>query len=180
MMKQKRIKTSASIRAESSNHISQRIIALEHYKQAKQIALYQAIQGEVNLNTVWHNACKEQKTCYFPVLNENKTLSFLPATPSTPFIKNQFHIPEPDVSKQLAITVEQLDLILMPLVAFDFNCTRLGMGEGYYDRTLENKSHPILIGIGYQFQCVDSIEPEPWDITMDAVITQRAIYWHAL
>lgn len=179
-MKQKRLKTAAKIRATASTQICQRISALEIYQSAKQIALYQAIHGEIDLSGLWHNATKEQKKCFFPTLNENKTLAFLPADPTTPFKNNAFNIPEPDVDKALAVPIEKLDLILIPLVAFDFKCTRLGMGEGYYDRTLENKYHPMIIGVAYQFQLVNHIEPEHWDIPLDGVVTQRAIYWHSL
>ena len=65
----------------------------------------------------------------------------------------------------------------MPLVAFDADCTRIGMGAGYYDRTLENKKRCFLIGVAHQFQYVDYIEPQPWDVPLDAVITNKNIYW---
>lgn len=68
----------------------------------------------------------------------------------------------------------------MPLVAFDVRCTRLGMGAGYYDRTFQDKTHGSLFGVAYQFQRADFIQPHPWDIHLDAVITQRAIYWKTL
>ncbi len=180
-MKQIRTKMSASYRASASKQICTRIGSLEQYRQAKRIALYFANNGEVDLDSIWKSAPLQGKFCYFPVINEKYlTLSFLPATPATPFKKNRFGIPEPDVSHDLAISVEELDLILMPLVAFDVRCTRLGMGAGYYDRTFQDKTHGCLFGVAYQFQRADFIQPHPWDIPLDAVITQRAIYWKTL
>ncbi|MFO3148420.1 5-formyltetrahydrofolate cyclo-ligase, partial [Legionella pneumophila serogroup 1] len=176
-IKQVRSKLSVSYRTASSNQICTRIRSLEQYRQAKRIALYFAVNGEVDLTFLWKSAPLQGKYCYFPVLNNDSTLSFLPATPSTPFKTNKYDIPEPDVDIELALPVDELDLIIMPLVAFDAHCTRLGMGSGYYDRTLANKSKAHLLGVAYQFQRVDYIEPRPWDVPLDAVITQKAIYW---
>lgn len=176
-IKQVRSKLTVPYRSTSSNQICTRIRSLEQYRQAKRIALYFAINGEIDLTTLWNSAPLQGKFCYFPVLNNDSTLSFLPATPNTPFKSNRYSIPEPDVSPDLAIPVDQLDLIIVPVVAFDIRCTRLGMGAGYYDRTLENKKHGHIIGVAYQFQRVDFIEPQPWDVPLDAVVTQKAIYW---
>lgn len=176
-IKEVRSKVSTSYRSTSSNQICTRIRALEQYRHAKNIALYFAINGEIELDSLWNSAPLQGKFCYFPALNDNLTLSFLPATPATPFKNNRYGIPEPDVSFDLAIDVEELDLMIVPLVAFDMRCTRLGMGAGYYDRTLEKKKPKHLFGVAFQFQQVDFIDPQPWDIPLDAVITQKAIYW---
>lgn len=176
-IKQVRSQVSTGYLASSSNQVCNRIRSLEPYRLAKKIALYCSVNGEINLSSLWDSAPLHGKYCYFPVLNENQTLSFLPALPNTPFKKNQYGIPEPDVSIELAIPIEELDLIILPLVAFDMRCTRLGMGAGYYDRTLQNRTHKQLFGVGFQFQQIDFIAPEPWDIPLDAVITQKAIYW---
>lgn len=176
-IKQVRSKISAPYRTISSNQICNRIRSLEQYRRAKRIALYFAANGETDLTNLWNSAPLHGKFCYFPALNDDLTLSFLPATPKTPFKKNRYGILEPDVSFDLAIPLEELNLIIMPLVAFDFRCTRIGMGAGYYDRTLKNIKNVTLLGVAYQFQRVDFIEPQPWDIPLDAVITQKAIYW---
>lgn len=176
-MKQVRSKLSDPFQATSSNQVCARIRTLEQYRQAKRIALYFAVNGEVNLHSLWSSAPLQGKYCYFPVLNEQSTLSFLPATPATTFKRNHYGIPEPDVSLDLALPIEELDLIIMPLVAFDIKCTRLGMGAGYYDRTLENRKKAFFLGVAYQFQRVDFINAEPWDVPLDAVVTQKAIYW---
>lgn len=176
-IKQVRSKVTDSYRNTSSNQICERIRALSQFQDAQHIALYHPINGEIDLTPLWIESKLTNKTYYFPVLNDNSTLSFFPATPSTQFKKNKFGIPEPEINPELLKTANDLDLILMPLVAFDMRCSRLGMGAGYYDRTLENKNGCLLFGVGYQFQRVDFIAPDPWDVPLDAVVTQRAVYW---
>jgi|GEM_PF-5512557 len=65
---------------------------------------------------------------------------------------------------------EQLDCILVPLTAFDDKGHRIGMGGGFYDRTLESARLPSLLGVAYGFQRVMRIVPQPWDIVLDDVI----------
>ncbi|MDP1602301.1 MAG: 5-formyltetrahydrofolate cyclo-ligase [Legionella sp.] len=160
-----------------SSQICAIIRQLEQYRYSKHIALYHACNGEVDLSDLWRTAPLQGKFCYFPVMNTEKKLSFLPATPATPFKNNRFGIPEPDVDLSKAILPKNLDLIFMPLVAFDDNGTRLGMGGGYYDRTLAKEHHPLLIGVAYEFQHQDFIAPSEWDIPLTAIITQRTTYW---
>lgn len=177
LMKKRRCNTCPEDRMLASHQIRSRILALDSYKKANHIALYFAIQGEIDLSSLWHHAFLEGKSCYFPVLQEDLTLAFLPATPSSPLKKNPYQIPEPDLDLDYSIPIETLDLIIAPLLAFDLQCTRLGMGAGYYDRTLKNKTHKQLIGVAFPFQLVDFIEPQPWDIPLDAVVTPDRIYW---
>ncbi len=161
----------------ASNKVCQQITSIHQYRYAKTIALYHAVNGEIDLSGLWKSAPFQGKFCYFPLLNDDKTLSFLPATPVTPFKKNKYNIPEPDVSRELAIPASELDLIFMPLVAFDIMGTRLGMGAGYYDRTLEGENHPLLIGVAYDFQRSDFLQPQPWDVPLTAIITPKHQYW---
>lgn len=161
----------------SSAQVCERILALQQYQYAQHIALYRDKDGEISLNSLWNRAFLDGKYCYFPVLNDDKTLTFLPATPDTAFGENRYGIAEPQVSKEKAISPQDLDIILMPLVAFDEKGTRLGMGGGYYDRTLEKVTHPLLIGVAYEFQRQPYLEPGKWDVPMMATITPQAIYW---
>ena len=95
---------------------------------------------------------------------------------------NDYGIPEPEHNDEKSIQAEQFDLMFIPLVAFDSKCNRIGMGGGYYDKTLafkkesEKKSKPLLIGLAYEFQKIDAIEKNAWDIPMDAIITENKTY----
>lgn len=159
----------------ASVKICAKIRALNQYRQAKHIALYHAAEGEIDLGSIWQSAPLQGKYCYFPALN-NHALTFLPATPATQFTENHYGIAEPDVAPTLALMPEKLDIIFMPLVAFDQTGTRLGMGAGYYDRTLENKKLPLLIGVAYEFQRLNYIERQPWDVPLALIITEQKIY----
>jgi len=161
----------------ASRKICERILKLEAYRYAKRLALYQAVKGEVDLSELWRSAPTQGKYCYFPALNDDFTLSFLPATPTSEFVNNRYKIPEPVISKQEAANTKTLDIIFIPLVAFDSYGTRLGMGAGYYDRTLATPHESLLIGVAYEFQRVPFIQPEPWDVTLDAVITEKNTDW---
>jgi 5-formyltetrahydrofolate cyclo-ligase len=135
------------------------------------------VNGEINLSNLWQSAPLQGKYCYFPALNEDLTLSFLPAKPTSPFIENRYGIKEPDITRDQAIPLEQLDIIFVPLVAVDPKGTRLGMGAGYYDRTLKNGPPPLLIGVAYEFQRLSFIMAREWDVPLNVVITEDQIYW---
>jgi len=160
-----------------SHAINQKILTLTHYKQAQHIAFYHAVHGEIILKSLYHTAEAQQKKCYFPVMHKNTTLSFLPANSHTIFNNNPHGIPEPSVSHEQAIALEKIDLMLMPLVAFNKQGARLGMGKGYYDRTLEKKRPSFLLGVAYEFQCQPKIQTQVWDVPMHAIVTEKTIYW---
>jgi len=168
---------SPSYQKKISSQICAHIRTLDQYRYAKRIALYQAVNGEIDLGALWRSAPTQGKYCYFPVLNDDHTLSFLPATPASSFHKNRYGIQEPVAERELALTPEQLDLIFVPLVAVDPGGTRLGMGAGYYDRTFADRRLPLLVGVAYEFQRLSFIEAQSWDISLNVVITERAIYW---
>lgn len=160
-----------------SNKICNRIRSLNQYRHAKRIALYHATNGEVDLGSIWRSAPLHGKYCYFPVMSHEHSLLFLPATPATAFSRNQFGILEPETDSEHAIAPNELDLIIAPLVAFDPYGTRLGMGKGYYDQTLATLKPHLLLGVAYEFQLHPYIAPKPWDVRLDAVVTEKNIYW---
>lgn len=160
-----------------SNKISNRIRALNQYRYAKRIALYHALNGEVDLGNIWRSAPLHGKYCYFPVVTKEGTLLFLPATPASNFYTSAYGILEPEAEHHHAISPEALDLILVPLVAFDKQCTRIGMGKGFYDRALAAHRPKLLIGVAYEFQHYPYIEPQSWDVQLDAIATEKTIYW---
>lgn len=165
-------------RKKASQRLCARLQALPVYQQATHLALYQAIDGEVDLHTLWMLAEQAGKTCYMPVMNtQTKMLLFLPTTSKSPQQTNAYRIAEPKIPLSKAIALDRVDLMLMPLVAFDRYGTRLGRGAGYYDRTLAHKKPRCLLGIAYEFQHHDFLSPEPWDVPLHGVVTEKTIYW---
>ncbi len=94
---------------------------------------------------------------------------------------NRYGIFEPELNCSHICPVAELDFILTPLVAFDSQGNRLGMGGGYYDRTLAQipdnaVKKPVLIGIAHQCQEVDALPIASWDVPLDYIVTPERIY----
>ena len=176
-IQQQRLALSAETIANNSQRIAEKLIALTAYDHARRIACYIAHAGEVDSSYIWEHAWQQGKQVYLPVLDPkiNNTLLFLAFHPEDKLVPNRFGILEPALKVKNSYDPAKLDLIILPLVAFDDKANRIGMGAGYYDRTLAfMQSKPIkpkLIGIAYDFQRVAEIIPQPWDIRLDCVIT---------
>lgn len=154
------------------------------FMNSNRIAFYMANDGELDPSYLMANAWAMGKDCYLPVLmhTHNKSLLFAPYEPDAPMTYNQFGIPEPAVAARHKIKARNLDLIIMPLVAFDKRGNRIGMGGGYYDRTLaflnaRTQWHkPRLVGIGYSFQETPSINSESWDVPLSYIATEKEFF----
>lgn len=161
-----------------STIICHHIVSTSEFQTAHHLAFYMPKEGEVDLRPLIELAEDSGKSCYLPVL-ESQKLSFYCYKNNDPLIKNRYGIEEPQIQEKIPKNLEDLDLILMPLVAFDPKCHRIGYGAGYYDRTLHQKkkhSKPWLIGVGYEFQKVEDIIPDSWDIALNKIITEKTIY----
>lgn len=153
-------------------------------QHSKRIAFYFAANGEIDPLPLIDRARAAGKRCYFPVLRErpSKSLWFAELKTSQPIKLNRFGIPEPGNHHRQITMPWGLDLIILPLVAFDLSGNRLGMGGGFYDRTLSFKltrSHwqgPKLIGLAHELQKVRRLPVNAWDIPLDAVITEKQLY----
>lgn len=157
-----------------------RLIALPEYQSAQRVAAYFAVNGEIGLQPLIEHAWAHGKQVYLPNLDQ-KALRFSPYFEGQAMRKNRFRLPEPDVDESEMLTPEQLDLVLAPLVVFDADGNRIGMGGGYYDRSfafrkLPGNDSPKLIGVAHELQKVDRLEPQVWDVRLDKVVTERAVY----
>lgn len=154
------------------------------FRISRKIACYCAHDGEIDPRVVVEHIWETDKICYFPVVprSSREPLWFAAADPSTPLAANRFGILEPVVEDNAFVRAQKLDLILLPLVGFDRNGNRIGMGGGYYDRSLsflrdqKHMQKPRLIGLAHDFQRVDGIEATPRDIPLQAVITDKHVY----
>ena len=144
------------------------------------IAGYLAIRGELPVDSVLQHARTRNTLTAVPVVR-GQTMLFVCIDEKTQFIRNRFGIREP-ADCTTTVLPQELDLVLVPLVAFDASGNRLGMGGGFYDRTFEsNSTRPRLIGIAHSFQEVTELQAMPWDVPLDSVITERgqAVQDHA-
>ena len=157
-----------------------RIKALPEYQQAEHIAVYSAVMGEISLEPLIDHALSCDKKIYLPNLDQ-KSLRFSPYFREQKMRINRYKLPEPDVTDDEMLAPEELELVLAPLVVFDAGRNRIGMGGGFYDRSFAfrkdpDRKTPILIGIAHELQKVDRLEPEAWDVQLDMVATDQAVY----
>ncbi len=149
------------------------------FQQAKNIACYFSLPNEFDMAFIQQVIIQAGKQCYLPVLTPKKSLIFSAYTPGDVLVPNVFNIPEPVVQPNKTIAPETLDLVLLPLVAFDKHGNRLGMGGGYYDRTFAfmraPMQKPFLIGVGYQVQAAASLPIESTDVRLHAVLTEQGL-----
>ena len=153
------------------------------FRNAKRIACYLAEDGEIDPLYIIEKAWQYKKDVFLPVLPPTgKSLFFARYTEKTKLKPNQFGILEPDIHPNHWLRARELSLILLPLVAFDEKANRLGMGGGYYDRSLSFIKHrkqwhnPKLIGLAHELQKVDSLSREAWDIPLNMIATEEKIY----
>lgn len=155
---------------------------LQHPKiaQAKNIALFLSFDGEINTQPLIDALWQQNKQVYLPVLHPFSAhhLLFLHYRPDTQLIKNRFNIAEPPLDVRDVLPPEQLDVMLIPLVAFDNQGQRLGMGGGFYDRTLANwqQSGFYPIGLAHDCQQVEQLPVAHWDIPLPEIITPKKIW----
>ena len=174
----KRAELSVDFRQQSAQKIADTISAMKIFQQSERIALYFAMNGEVDPSLLMQYAWNAGKTCYLPVLTKHKTLQFVKYAKDDLLVNNSFNIPEPNLTQDDLIAPEDLDMVIVPLVGFDINGNRLGMGCGYYDRTFsftKNSSghqKTCLVGVAYEFQNLSQIDANPWDVPMNIIVTE--------
>ena len=183
----KRRQLNAEKQQEQAGLLCQTLITQIDLEHVKHIAIYLANDGELNttpfINWCWQN----NLSVYLPVIHpfSKGHLLFLAYTKTSVMIKNKYGILEPTLDVRNIVSVTDIDIIFTPLVAFDQQGNRLGMGGGFYDRTLatwyleyqQNKqTKPMPIGLAHDCQKVKAIPIENWDIPLPKIITPTSIY----
>ena len=162
--------------------LSNRIVRLNLFRRSKKIAFYLSNDGEIDPEFIIKQAWNMGKQVYLPVLAPlQDRLYFAPYHPDSKMRSNRFGINEPDYPPRAWIRAHQLNLMFLPLVAFDSKGNRLGMGGGFYDRSLAYLANrhisrkPPLIGLAHELQQLENIRSEKWDIPLDQIITEKRI-----
>lgn len=163
----------------AAQHLIRHLVRLPGYARVRAVALYWAMDGEIDVTALMHRLLRDGKSVYLPVLQPRRTaLWFKPWNPAAPMRNNRFAIPEPQQGRRLAPWA--LDWVLLPLVGFDDRGGRLGMGGGFYDRTFAPGARwprqPQLIGVAHQCQQVERVPLDSWDIPLAAVVTDARHY----
>lgn len=147
--------------------------ALPTFRRARHVGLYWPADGEVDVRELASHARSRGKSVYLPVVGAGGTMSFRRWQPATKLRRNRYGIPEPAGFRRRSLPASRLQIIVMPLVAFDGRGNRIGMGGGYYDRALAGRRRPPLVGVAFALQQVPVIPAQPWDVSLDLVVTER-------
>lgn len=158
------------------NEWSEQIMSLleqtELFRQAHSVACYHALPGEVQTRSFIERWYRD-KTIALPVV-QGDDLLLLPYTGPESVQSGAFGILEPVITPQSVSIEKDIDLIIVPGVAFDRQLNRMGRGRGFYDRLLSTLPVP-KIGICYSFQLREQIPVEPFDKKMDLLITEQEV-----
>jgi 5-formyltetrahydrofolate cyclo-ligase len=152
-----------------------RMMAYPPILLAHTVAVFLSFDGELDTRPLIDQLWRAGKRVYLPVLHPFSpgNLLFLHYHPSSNLVMNRLKIREPQLDIRDVLPLGQLDVLITPLVAFDAAGQRLGMGGGFYDRTLQNWRQHHLQPVGYAHDCqqVEALPTERWDIPLPAVIT---------
>lgn len=176
-IRHERNQLSTQFQREASKSLAEQLIHLPSIQSANTFALYLANDGELDPNPFINWCWQQQKQVVLPILHPFKKghLLFLKYSPSTLMKKNRFDISEPALDVTNVVPIADIDVIFTPLVAFDKTGQRLGMGGGFYDRTLANVNSTVrgisIIGLAHDCQEVEQVPIEPWDIPIPQIVT---------
>jgi len=170
-----------AIRAHAARSFARIASAAHLLRPGMRVAAYLAFGGEADAAQIIQLAQRRSCELFLPAITSRRRfqMRFVRCTVDTRLHRNAFGILEPRHAGNEVIAPLQLDLIFMPLLAFDDTGSRLGSGAGFYDRSLRHLHaerrwrRPKLIGIGYEFQRVTQLIPQDWDVPLDGVITER-------
>ena len=176
LIRQRRQQLSPEQQQQAANDLVSQALALPALSYSQHIALYLANDSELDTFPLIQTLWQQGKQVYLPVLHPFSAgyLLFVQYQQDTLLYPNKFGIPEPLPACHRLRPVNQLDIIFTPLVAFDAAGNRLGMGGGFYDRTLAQlapDSHCQVIGLAHNCQQVETVPTEAWDIPLKQIIT---------
>ena len=186
-LRQRRRSLSPSQRAKAHRQFAHLLLASSWSSRLLQagqrVAVYFAYGYEADLQHVITLARRRRCALYLPVITDfrHSRMRFVRYEADSAMRVNRYGIAEPDPRHAAIIPVRQLDLVLLPLVGFDAEGSRLGSGAGFYDRSLHHLREgrrwrrPKLIGVGYECQRVARLQPDRWDVPLDGILTERGL-----
>lgn len=182
MRRQRRL-LSLDARAEAHRQFARILDAARLLRPGQRVAVYFAYGHEADLRRVIEVARRRGCLLYLPVITHfrHSRMRFVRFNANSVMRVNRYGIAEPNPRHAEVVPVRRLDLVLLPLVAFDELGWRLGSGAGYYDRSLHHLREgrrwrrPKLIGVAYECQRVERLQPDRWDVPLDGIVTERGL-----
>ncbi len=180
MIRKRRNALSATAQEQAGIALKENLSRHQKIQQASRIAIYLNNDGELSTVQFIEWCWQQKKEVYLPVVHPFSTgnLLFLRYQKNTELINNIYGILEPKLDVTQVCPLAELDVICTPLVAFDNTGSRLGMGGGFYDRSLANwqKTKIFPLGLAHDCQLVESVPVESWDIPLPEIITPNKSY----
>ncbi len=182
--KKMRLNQPLELQIKKSNNIVNKILTLPEFQKAKNILIYNAIKGEVRLDSLINAVdmynkkapASVRKTLLFPLCISNTEMIALAPQDSNAWVTGAYGITEPDRNRSTLYQPEDIDLAICPCTVFDEDCNRMGMGAGFYDRYLPKCINASIISVAYEFQKVDHVPVDEWDKPMGKTVTEEQIY----
>lgn len=158
----------------ASRIIQQAFLGTQEYRRARSVAVYSSIHNEVETGLVARTALDSGKYVAYPAVVEHR-LVFRQVPADFTMKSGAFGILEPCTDCRV-FQPDDIDVYLLPGIAFDIKGERIGYGKGFYDKTLHRiEGQGRLVGLCYDFQLVDEIVGEPHDVKMDLIITEKRV-----
>lgn len=163
-------------RERASKKIADTVIRSSWFRRSAFIGCYLPMNEEVDTWPLIDRAWRRKKRIFAPVIGKNFALQFCELSAESELVFNQYGILEPQDGE--IIEIRSLDIVITPVVAFDADGNRIGMGGGYFDRAFsflkhrKHLFHPKLIGLAFSCQRVEKITPSPWDIRIFRIISE--------
>ena len=174
-IRNQRSNKSKSFILEKSEKISKNLCNLKEFQQADHILFYVSYNGEVDTHSLLKKTLSSKKTVFVPLSNpKDHTLSISELRAFSDLIPGTYGILEPKKEKIRPSSIHNIDVVLVPGVAFDKYGHRLGQGGGYYDWFL-SKSTAISIALSFKFQLVKEIPVESHDQSVDIIVTEHQV-----
>ena len=180
-LRARRAALSAAERIAASQGLVEQLEGIPEFLTDRRIAGYWAVDGELPLAAVMAGVRERGQSWFLPVLGPERQLRFGPWHARDAIRPNRYGIPEPVCPDEALLMPAEIDVVLLPLLGFDRTGERLGFGGGWYDRSFAFTrgraagERPLLVGIGYAVQEVPLIEPQPWDVRLDYIATEREL-----
>ncbi|QYJ87942.1 5-formyltetrahydrofolate cyclo-ligase [Shewanella mesophila] len=171
---------SSKAQSEFAHQASKLALNLILEQGAKRVALYLTNDGELDTKPLIEALWQRRIEVYLPRLHPFTAgnLIFLAYTPSSKMTKNSLGIWEPKLDIREMRCACEIDLIITPLVAFDNEGNRMGMGGGFYDRTLANwqtSGRPLPVGYAHDCQRVERLPTQHWDVPLPIIVTPSGV-----
>jgi 5-formyltetrahydrofolate cyclo-ligase len=157
--------------------INRHVVEYAERTSPRLVAAFIAFDGEPDLRPALERLARQRVRLALPVVLDEPTrpvICFRQWSPTSEMRPNRYGIPEPVGT--LDVQLAEVDLALIPLVAWDRAGGRLGMGASFYDRLLQplaEQSRPVRMGVAYQLQEVEQVPADPWDIRLHGVLTEQ-------